>query len=140
MWFLYYMYVHSDLCNCAVQPCLMIILLIQSPVITATIFCPGETRLHFLIRNFEVTQLVPPMDTLWNPNLNNNNFKIISAFWMLNEEELLKSAIVIMCDIHVSVKTSLNLGQSWGLAYPVNSTKFYDPPVTILNWFPLHVK
>lgn len=31
---------------------------------------------------------------------------------MLNEEELLKSAIVIMCDIHVFVKTSLNLGQS----------------------------
>ena len=56
---------------------------------------------------------------------------------MLNEEELLKSAIVIMCDI--SVKTSLNLGQSRGLAYPVSTTKFYDPPVTILNWFPLHV-
>ena len=39
--------------------------------------------------------------------------KLISAFWMLDEEELFRSAIVIMCDM--SVKTSLSLDQCGGL-------------------------
>jgi len=43
-----------------------------------------------------------------------NFFKILSAFWMFIKEQWFRSAIMILISV-TSVKTSLNLDQSWNL-------------------------